>query len=169
MSFIRVHCQRKSYLKFQTEGEKMSEVSNSSQPVFGHEAHKFPPNDLPQIVASIYQNAPATDRISILQLLLRPLSILSVFGIAEGAIGRALSNVGWVGFQVLAEDTQKLGSNEIASLVAFIEQYRVLTLVDLAVFLRQSPALSSSLLTAAALAIIASRTPLLKATTQGFN
>jgi hypothetical protein len=99
---------------------------------------------IPELVAEVYESAPAADRGRLLELLMRPLGVLSLFGIAGGVFANIRFRSGWQEMHVRLEDIQSVRSAEVIALVDHAQQVSVETVDGLAQWLTASPLLSGS-------------------------
>ena len=106
---------------------------------------------IPELVAEVFVAAPPEQRACLLEHLLRPLGILSVFAVAGGAFANAKLHGGWRDLHVQWEDIQSVGAADVVALVDYAEQVSIEAVDGLAQWLVATPLLSGS--TAAALLV----------------
>jgi hypothetical protein len=112
---------------------------------------------IPQLVGRIYEAAPLAEKIHLLEHLLRPLGALSMVGIANGAFARIwLRSAGRVPL-VRAEDVRTAVGNDVAALVAYVQQFSVQTICGLTQIVAASPALAGSAVAALLLTALLKR------------
>jgi hypothetical protein len=99
---------------------------------------------IPQLVAEIYEAAPATERGHLLEQLLRPLGVLSLVAIADGIFAKIRFRGGWQDLNVRLEDIQNVRGAHVMALVDHAQQVSVETVDGLAQMLSASPLLSGS-------------------------
>lgn len=99
---------------------------------------------IPVLVAQVYEAAPASVRGRLLEQLLRPLGVLSLFGIADGVFAQIRFRSGWRDAHVPVEDLQEVSAAQVVSLVDHVQQVSVEAVDALAQLLQASPALSGS-------------------------
>jgi hypothetical protein len=99
---------------------------------------------IPELVAEVYESAPAADRGRLLELLMRPLGVLSLFGVAGGVFANIRFRSGWQEMSVRLEDIQNVRAAEVIALVDHAQQVSVETVDGLAQWLTASPVLSGS-------------------------
>jgi hypothetical protein len=99
---------------------------------------------IPELVAEVYQSAPAAERGHLLEQLLRPLGILSLFGVAGGIFAKAKLRGGWEDLHIKLEDIQSVRASDVVALVEHAQQVSVEAVDGLAQRLTASPALSGS-------------------------
>ena len=103
---------------------------------------------IPQLVGRIYEAAPVSEKIRLLEHLLRPLGALSMVGIANGAFARIwLRSRGQLPL-VRPEDVRTAVGNDVAALVAYVQQFSIQTICGLTRIVAASPALGGSALAA---------------------
>jgi hypothetical protein len=99
---------------------------------------------VPELVAQVYEAAPPAERAHLLETLLRPLGVLSLFGIADGVFARVKLQGGWQNLQVRLEDIQGVRAADVVALVEHAQQACVEAVEGLAQLLAASPALSGT-------------------------
>jgi hypothetical protein len=105
---------------------------------------------IPELVAEVYEEAPPVERSHLLEQLMRPLGVLSLFGIAGGVFASLRLRSGWNDVRI--EDIQNIDAPQVMALVDHAQQVSVETVDGLAQMLSASPVLSGS--AAAALLVI---------------
>lgn len=105
---------------------------------------------IPELVAEVYEEAPPVERSHLLDQLMRPLGVLSLFGIAGGVFASLRLRSGWNDVRI--EDIQNIDAPQVMALVDHAQQVSVETVDGLAQMLSASPVLSGS--AAAALLVI---------------
>lgn len=99
---------------------------------------------IPKLVAEVYDSAPVTERAHLLEQLLQPVGVMSLFGIAGGVFANIRFRSGWQDMHVRLEDIQSVRGEQIATLVGHIQQISAEAVDGLAQMLTASPLLSSS-------------------------
>jgi hypothetical protein len=99
---------------------------------------------IPELVAEVYDAAPPVERVRLLERLLRPLGVLSLFGIAGGVFANIRFRSGWPDMHVQLEDIRNVRAAQVMALVEHAQQVRVETVDGLAQVLAASPLMSSS-------------------------
>jgi hypothetical protein len=99
---------------------------------------------IPELFAEVYVSAPAVERGRLLEQLMRPLGVLSLFGIAGGIFANIRFRSGWKEIGVRLEDIQNVHASEVIALVDHAQQVSVETVDGLAQLLTASPLLSGS-------------------------
>ena len=99
---------------------------------------------IPELVAEVYEHAPAVERAHLLEQLLQPVGVLSLVGIAGGVFANIRFRSGWQDMHVRLEDIQSVRDEQIATLVRHIQQISTEAVDGLAQLLAASPLLSSS-------------------------
>lgn len=97
-----------------------------------------------ELVGQVYETAPAAERSHMLEQLLRPLGVLSVFGIAHGIFANIRFKGGRPELHVLPEDLLNVGANDVVALVNHVQQVSVETVDGLAQMLSASPLMAGS-------------------------
>jgi hypothetical protein len=82
-----------------------------------------PPADIvPELIASVYAEAPPVQKRQLLETLLRPLSLLALAALAGGKFARMRLCNGEVKSPIAVEDAQKVSALEVAALVRYVQQ-----------------------------------------------
>lgn len=92
-----------------------------------------------QLVARIYDVARPSERCRILEHLMRPLGVLALVGICNGIFAKIWFRNGWHDLHIRPEDAQAIRSEDIVSLVDFVQQASMDTVNNLASLLASSP------------------------------
>jgi hypothetical protein len=112
---------------------------------------------IPQLVAEVFEAAPAAERGRLLELLLRPLGVLSLMAIADGIFAKVRLRSGWQDLSVHPEDIQNVRAADVRALVDHAQQVSVEALDGLARMLAASPVLSGSAAAALLVTLLAQR------------
>ncbi len=99
---------------------------------------------IPQLVAEVYEAAPAAERGHLLEQLLRPLGVLSLVAIADGIFAKIRFRGGWHDFSVRLEDIQNVRAAHVVALVDHAQQVSVETVDGLAQMLSSSTVMAGS-------------------------
>jgi hypothetical protein len=99
---------------------------------------------IPELVAEVYEHAPPVMRARLLEQLLRPMGVMSLFGIAGGVFANIRFRSGWQDMRVRLEDIQSVRSEQVVTLVGQVQQFSSEALDGLAQMLSASPLLSGS-------------------------
>jgi hypothetical protein len=105
---------------------------------------RAPEVTIPELVAQVYQAAPAAERGHLLEQLLRPLGVLALVGIADGIFARIRFRSGWQDLNVRLDDIENVRASHVTALVHHAQQVSVETVDGLAGMLTASPVLSGS-------------------------
>lgn len=103
---------------------------------------------IPELVGQVYKSAPVAERIQMLEHLLRPLGILSLVAVANGAFARVWLRSPGQALRVQPEDAHMALAGNVAALVDFVQQFSVETIDGLSRILATSPAMAGSALAA---------------------
>ncbi|HEX8884480.1 MAG TPA: hypothetical protein VF797_08335 [Noviherbaspirillum sp.] len=114
-----------------------------------NEAAKVPAKDLAarpvsELVARLYGDAPPAEKSRLLEPLLRPLGLLALFALADGAFARIWLRNGASELRVSPDDAQAISADQIADLVRYLEQASVGALDGLCQVIGASPLLAGS-------------------------
>jgi len=99
---------------------------------------------IPELVAEVYEAASPAERGHLLEQLLRPLGVLSLFGIAGGIFAQIRFRSGWQEVNIGLEDLQNVRAAQVIALVDHAQQVSVETVDGLAQMLAASPLMSAS-------------------------
>lgn len=97
-----------------------------------------------ELVAQVYEAAPAVERGHLLEQLLRPLGVLSLVAVADGIFAKVRFRGGWQELNVRLEDLQNVRAAHVVALVDHAQQVSVEAVDGLAQLLTASPLLSGS-------------------------
>jgi hypothetical protein len=112
---------------------------------------------IPQLVAEVFEAAPAAERSHLLEQLLRPLGVLSLVAIADGIFAKIRFRSGWQDLNVRLEDVQNVQAAQVMALVDHAQQVSVETVDGLAQWISASPVLSGSAAAALLLTMLVQR------------
>ncbi len=101
-------------------------------------------SSIPELFAEVYVAAPAVERGRLLEQLMRPLGVLSLFGIAGGIFANIRFRSGWKEVSIRLEDIQHVHASEVVALVDHVQQVSVETVDGMVQLLAASPFLSGS-------------------------
>ena len=99
---------------------------------------------IPELVAQVYEAAPAVERGHLLEQLLRPLGVLSLVAVADGIFAKVRFRGGWQELNVRLEDLHNVRAAHVVALVDHAQQVSVEAVDGLAQLLTASPLLSGS-------------------------
>jgi hypothetical protein len=99
---------------------------------------------IPELVAEVYEAAPAAERAHLLEQLLRPLGVLSLFGIAGGVFANIRFRSGWHEMHIQLDDLHSVHANQVALLADHAQQVSVEAVDGLAQLLAASPVMTGS-------------------------
>ena len=101
--------------------------------------------DIPELVAQVYRDASPPEKSRLLELLVRPLGLLPLFALADGVFARIWWRNGQDSLQqIRVEDALAVSGQDIATLVAYVQQSSVEVLDGLLQIINASPVLASS-------------------------
>lgn len=99
---------------------------------------------VPQLVGQVFEVAPAVDRSHMLEVLLRPLGVLSLLAIADGVFAKIRFRGGWPDLSVRLEDAQNVQASDVISLVDYVQQVSVHAVDGLAQVIAVTPMMATS-------------------------
>jgi hypothetical protein len=79
-------------------------------------------NRIPELVAELYNDAPAALRPELLECLLRPVGPLAIVTIGTGAFAHLLYRLRFSGVPISLEDAARISSDHVLQLARFVEQ-----------------------------------------------
>ena len=113
---------------------------------------------LPQLVARVYEAAPALERSRLLEHLIQPLGVLSLAVVANGIFSKLRFLGGWPDVHIRPEDAARVRAEDIVALVEFVQQASGDVVDGLAQLLSDSPALSATAAATVVISVILRRT-----------
>lgn len=117
---------------------------NTSSAAANQPRSDSPDRLIPQLVAEVYECAPVAERGHLLEHLLRPLGVLSLFAVAGGIFAAVRFRGGWPDLHVRLEDIGNVRAAHVIALVDHAQQVSVETVDGLAQMLAASPLMPSS-------------------------
>ena len=112
---------------------------------------------IPELVAEVYEAVPLVERRHLLEALMRPLGVLSLFGIASGVFANIRFRNGWQEMNIRLEDIQSVRAAQVIALADHAQQVSVETVDGLAQMLMASPVMSGSAAAASLVTMLAQR------------
>lgn len=110
-----------------------------------------------QLVAQVYEAAPAADKSRLLEHLLRPMGVLALVAVADGIFAKIRFRGGWPQLHVRLEDAQGVRASDIATLVDYVQQVSVHAIDGLAQVISMSPVVATSASAALLLTLLVQR------------
>src|SRR5664279_6014368 len=80
------------------------------------------PDFIPQLVAEVYESAPVSLRVNLLELLIKPLGVLALIAISNGIFAKIRFKSGWPDMHIRLEDAQNVQARDVAALVERVQQ-----------------------------------------------
>ena len=99
---------------------------------------------LPELVAEVYEAAPAEERCRLLDQMLRPLGMLSLVGVAGGIFAKIRFRSGWQVVDFQLEDLPKVGHADVIALVDYTQQVSIEAIDGIAQLITASPVMVGS-------------------------
>ncbi len=106
--------------------------------------HAQSDHDIAQLVAQLYSEASPPEKSRLLELLVRPLNLLPLFALADGVFARIWFRNGQDRLYIRVEDALAVSANDVATLVAYVQQSSVEVLDGLMQIINASPVLAGS-------------------------
>jgi len=122
----------------------MTKQSMSSHTPIDDAPRDLAAQPVPELVARLYADAPPAEKSRLLEPLLRPLGLLSLFALADGAFARIWLRNGASELRVSPDDAQAISAAHVADLVGYLEQASVEALDGLCQVIGASPLLAGS-------------------------
>lgn len=122
----------------------MTKIPMSSHAGIGDAPRDLAAQPVPELVARLYEAAPPAEKSRLLEPLLRPLGLLSLFALADGAFARIWLRNGASDLRVSPDDAQAISAAQVADLVGYLEQASVEALDGLCQVIGASPLLAGS-------------------------
>jgi hypothetical protein len=122
----------------------MNPTDTQNVPVMGESGCQASEIQIAQLVAQVYETAPPTVRINLLEQLLKPLGVLSLMAVADGIFAKIRFSSGWPDMQIRFEDAQKVQAKDVIALVERVQQVSVKSVDGLAKMLTASPVVTGS-------------------------
>lgn len=112
------------------------------------------PRDVPVLVGAVFDAAPLPERKRLLELMLRPLGMLSLAAVANGLFARIALRSNWTQVQLLPEDVQQVHTDDVVALAHYLQQAGLQAFDGIPQVLTGSPALMGSTAAAVLLALL---------------
>lgn len=128
-----------------------------TRPPCGDASASSPDLRIPELLAQVYEAAPAVERCHLLEQLLQPLGLLSLAAVAGGIFANIRLRCGWQQLNVRLDDLQNVHAVDVAALVDHAQQVSVETVDGLAQMLVSMPVVSGSATAALLVAMLLRR------------
>jgi len=112
------------------------------------------PDDVPELVAAVFDAAPLPERKRLLELMIRPLGVLSLAAVANGLFAHIALRSNWTRFQLQTEDVQQVKTDDVVALAHYVQQASAHAFDGMRQVLMSSPALMGTTATAVLLAFL---------------
>jgi hypothetical protein len=106
------------------------------------------------LLGRVYAEAPAPLKSRLLEHLLKPLGLLSLAAVCNGAFANLALNRNWA---IQPELAQKVDSEQVMALAAYVQQVSVQAVTGLSQVLTSSPLLQGSVAASALVALLVKR------------
>lgn len=100
--------------------------------------------DVPVLVAAVFEAAPLPERKRLLELMIRPLGLLSLASVANGIFGKIALRSNWTRFKLQADDVKSVKPGDVMALALYVQQMSTPAFDGMRSLLMNSPALMSS-------------------------
>jgi hypothetical protein len=97
-----------------------------------------------RLVGEVYDGAAPDERGRLLEHLLKPMGVLSLFAVAGGVFAKLRLRAGWEAMQIRLDDLQQVRPGDVAALVDHVQQMSVEVVDGLASTLAASPLVAGS-------------------------
>jgi hypothetical protein len=112
------------------------------------------PDPLPALLGCVYAEAPVPLKSRLLAHLLKPLGILSLAAVCNGAFANVALNRNWA---IRPELAQSVDAEQVMALTAYVQQVSVEAVIGLSQVLSSSPVLQGSVAASALVALLIKR------------
>jgi hypothetical protein len=96
-------------------------------------------HNIPDLLAELYNEAPATLRPTLLECLIRPVGPLAIVTIASGAFAHLLYRLRFNGVPISLDDAARITSDHVLQLARFVEQCSPHALLRIGSLIASSP------------------------------
>ena len=96
------------------------------------------------LIGRAYDTAPTPVRQTLLEKLLTPLGPLGLVAVAGGLFANLRFRDGWANFSVRPEDVQRIHTEDVIALAAYVQQVSWTAVLDAAKVISASPAMAGS-------------------------
>lgn len=100
--------------------------------------------DVPVLVAAVFEAAPPPERRRLLELMIRPLGLLSLAVVANGIFANIGLRTNWTRFSLHADDVNKVQSDDVMALALYVQQMGAHAFDGMRTLLTNSPSLMGS-------------------------
>ncbi|WP_294767757.1 hypothetical protein [uncultured Rhodoferax sp.] len=112
------------------------------------------PADVPELVAAVFEAAPLPERKRLLELMIRPLGVLSLAAVANGIFAQIALRSNWTRFQLQTEDVQAVQTDDVVALAHYVQQAGAHAFDGMRQLLMGSPALMGTTAAAVLLTLL---------------
>jgi hypothetical protein len=116
-----------------------------------------PEHAIPELIGQVYEVAPAPERGRMLELLMRPLGVLSLVAVANGIFAAIRFRSGAREINVPLDELRHVQANDVVALAQHVQQVSVEVVDSLSQLLANSPPLAASATAALLLAMLVKR------------
>ncbi len=113
-----------------------------------------PPDPVPALLGRVYAEAPASLKSRLLEQLLKPLGLLSLAAVCNGAFANVALNRSWA---IRPEMAQAVDGDQVMALTAYVQQVSVQAVTGLSQVLTASPVMQGSVAASALVALLIKR------------
>ena len=110
-----------------------------------HDSRRGPLNQIPELIADVYNTAASPVRAGLIERLLEPVGPLGLVAIAGGAFGGLLHRGSYKRLVVSLDDVARISSNQMLELARYVEQCNPHTLQQIASLLAANSAETAGL------------------------
>jgi hypothetical protein len=115
------------------------------------------PDLVPVLLARVYAEAPPPLKSRLLEQLLKPLGLLSLAAVCNGAFASLAFSKELAGLRIRPELAQSVGSEQVAVLAGYVQQVSFQAISGLSQLLSNSPVLQGSVAASALVAVLVQR------------
>jgi hypothetical protein len=115
------------------------------------------PDPVPVLLGRVYAEAPPTLKSRLLEQLLKPLGLLSLATVCNGAFASLAVSKDWSGARIHPELVQAVNAEQVQVLTGYVQQVSIQAITGLSQLLSSSPVLQGSVAASALVAVLIQR------------
>lgn len=116
-----------------------------------------PPDPVPALLGRVYAEAPPPLKSRLLEQLLKPLGLLSLAVVCNGAFAGLAFSQNWSTLRIRPEVAQSVGAEQVTVLAGYVQQVSFQAITGLGQVLSASPVLQGSVAASALMALLVQR------------
>jgi hypothetical protein len=115
------------------------------------------PDPVPALLGRVYAEAPPSLKSHLLEQLLKPLGLLSLAVVCNGAFANLAFNQDWTALRIRPEIAQSVKAEQVAVLAGYVQQVSIQAITGLSQLLSNTPVLQGSVAASALIAMLVQR------------